>query len=110
MGNRRFFPCGAWVEENESTQRIGLTKKAVRLLGEVSYVQLPSLSTYLERDQVAVVLETGKAALDIEAPMSGAVVAINDRVVQDPDLLNQDPEGGGWLYELGSDAITPLAC
>lgn len=80
--------------------RVGLTHKALRLLGEISYVQLPPTQSHIESDDVAVILETCKAALDIESPVSGTVVAVNDRLVDEADLLNQDPEGEGWLYEV----------
>jgi glycine cleavage system H protein len=102
MSDRHFFPCGNWAENRGSLTRIGLSKKAVHLLGEISHVQLPRLNSLAERDEVVVVLETCKAALDIEAPMDGMVVSINSRLIEDPDLLNQDPEGDGWLYEIDS--------
>jgi glycine cleavage system H protein len=100
MSDRRFFPCGSWSEKRGDIHRIGLTKKALRLLGEISYVQLPILKSLVKQGEVALVLETCEAALDIEAPMSGTVVAVNEPIIEDPDLLNQDPEGSGWLYEI----------
>ena len=105
MSGRQFFPSGSWTEKRGPVIRIGLTQKAVHLLGEISYVQLPRLESLVECDQVAVVLETCKAALDIESPLSGTVVTINTRLDQDPDLLNQDPEGEGWLYEIHSQPL-----
>jgi glycine cleavage system H protein len=105
MSDRQIFPCGSWSENRGTVNRIGLTKKAMQLLGEISFVQLPVLKSLVERDQVVVVLETCKAALDIEAPMDGTVVSINSALLEDPDLLNQDPEGDGWLYELQNRLI-----
>lgn len=100
MAERRLSPHGEWLEREGDMVTIGLTRKTAEQVGAVVGVHFPELTTILHRGDVAVVLESSKAAIDCETPMSGTVKAVNFRLLLAPDLLNESPEQDGWLYRL----------
>jgi glycine cleavage system H protein len=71
-------------------------------IGGVSFISLPEVSSSLCSGEVAVVVESSKAAIDCEAPLSGTVVAINESLVTHPHVLYEHPEDEGWLYRVES--------
>lgn len=93
-----------WVELLEDNKvRIGITQFAVDSLGDIVYVELPELdSTYRFDDEFAVV-ESVKSTSGIYTPFSGTVTAINESLVDEPELLNEDPYEKGWLIEVTLD-------
>jgi len=90
-----------WVSsEDNGNARIGISDHAQEALGDLVFVELPVVGDEIgQGDQVAVV-ESVKAASDIYAPVSGKIVAINEDLDGDPALINADPYGDGWLFEL----------
>jgi glycine cleavage system H protein len=91
-----------WVRITEDGKRafVGITKEASRELGEVVFVELPSVGTHIESGQEVAVLESTKAATDSYAPLKGKVTQINPLVKNTPTLISKDPHGDGWLYEI----------
>jgi glycine cleavage system H protein len=83
-----------------SSGAVGITDHAQRELTDVVFVELPKVGAKVKAgDQVAVV-ESVKAASDIYSPVAGEIVAVNDELTEDPSLINTDPYGEGWIYEL----------
>ncbi len=95
-----------WVrDEGDGTVTIGITDHAQDSLGDVVYVELPALGDALEAGDEAGVVESVKAASDIYAPVSGEVVAVNEELEDNPEIVNSSPYGDGWFYKLSiSDA------
>lgn len=93
-----------WVDLLEDNKvRIGITQFAVDSLGDIVYVELPELeSTYRFDDEFAIV-ESVKSTSGIYTPFSGTVTAINESLVDEPELLNEDPYEKGWLIEVTLD-------
>lgn len=90
-----------WVAEGESERlRIGITDYAQRQLGDVVFVELPDLGSQLEAGAVFGEVESTKSVSELFAPLAGEVVAVNEAVVDSPELINEDPYGDGWLIEL----------
>ena len=90
-----------WVSiEDNSNARIGITDHAQEALGDLVYVELPSVGDEISQGDPCAVVESVKAASDIYAPLSGVVVAVNEELESDPALINADPYGDGWLFEL----------
>lgn len=90
-----------WVSsENNGNARIGITDHAQEALGDLVFVELPVVGDEISQGDQCAVVESVKAASDIYAPVSGRVVAINEDLDADPALINADPYGDGWLYEL----------
>ncbi|GAA1973892.1 glycine cleavage system protein GcvH [Nocardioides panacihumi] len=92
-----------WVRtpgEHEGSVRIGITHYAQEALGDIVYVSLPEVGSTVEEGTACGELESTKSVSDVYAPLSGDVVAINDALDATPELVNDDPYGGGWLFEL----------
>ena len=90
-----------WIsQESSSIVRIGITDYAQEQLGDVVFVELPSIGTMLEKGDQAGVIESVKAASDIYAPLSGRVVAVNEQLSDQPEWINQAPYDQGWLFTL----------
>ena len=84
----------------EGTVRIGITDYAQEALGDVVYVDLPSVGDSLEAGETFGEVESTKSVSDLFVPVSGEVVAVNEGLEDDPALVNSDPYGEGWLIEV----------
>ena len=82
---------------------VGITPYAQEQLGDVVFVELPSVGQKLRQGDEAAVVESVKAASEIYAPASGTVTAVNEAVVSSPGLVNDDPQGLGWMFKLSLD-------
>ena len=92
-----------WVREPgeaEGSVRIGITHYAQDALGDIVYVSLPEVGDTVEGGSTCGELESTKSVSDVYAPVSGEVVARNDALDATPELVNSDPYGGGWLFEV----------
>jgi glycine cleavage system H protein len=96
-----------WVRspgETEGSVRVGITDYAQDALGDIVYVSLPDVGTEVSAGDTVGELESTKSVSDVYAPVSGKVVARNDSLDGTPELVNSDPYGEGWLFEVaGSD-------
>lgn len=96
----RYTKTHEWVRTDGNIATVGITDFAQEQLGDLTYVELPEPGdTFAAQDEVAVV-ESVKAASDIYAPVSGTVKDVNTTVTEQPDLLNSDPFGAGWLFSI----------
>ncbi len=108
MKHLRFTPTHEWVNTEEDDMSVGITKHAQSLLGDMVYVELPTIGTEVKAGEEIGVLESVKAASEIYAPISGVISAINSQVIEAPELLNSDPYGAGWLVKIIPQAETAL--
>jgi glycine cleavage system H protein len=92
-----------WAELADNRAKIGISEFAQKELGDIVYVELPQVGKRLEAGDEAAVLESTKAAADVYSPLSGSIVEVNEALVDQPELVNSDPEDGGWLYVLQLD-------
>ena len=79
---------------------IGITDHAQTMLGDLVYVELPEMETSFDSGQECAVVESVKAAADIYCPVPGEIVEINEAVIENPQLINEDPYGKGWLFRV----------
>jgi glycine cleavage system H protein len=86
--------------EHEGSVRVGITQYAQDQLGDIVYVSLPELGQQVEAGSTCGELESTKSVSDVYAPVSGEVVARNESLDATPELVNNDPYGGGWLFEV----------
>ena len=86
--------------EHDGSVRVGITHYAQDQLGDIVYVSLPELGVTVEGGSTCGELESTKSVSDIYAPVSGEVVARNEALDATPELVNNDPYGGGWLFEV----------
>lgn len=89
-----------WVATEESIATVGITDFAQDRLGEIVYVELPSVGEKISKDDTFGVVESVKAVSDIYAPISGTVVEINQELPESPEIINEDPYGDGWLIKV----------
>ncbi|WP_255149102.1 glycine cleavage system protein GcvH [Halorarius halobius] len=98
--DRRYLESHEWALDTDGTVRVGISDFAQDELGDVVFVELPDEGDELEREAAFGVVESIKAVSDLYAPVSGTVTATNDRLVDEPELVNEDPFGDGWMLEL----------
>lgn len=89
-----------WVRVEGDTATVGVTDFAQGQLGDVVFVEIPDPGRQVAKGGEAAVVESVKAASDVYAPVSGEVVEGNQAVVDEPSLVNSDPEGEGWFFKL----------
>lgn len=96
----RYTKDHEWVRVTGSVVRVGITDYAQDALGDVVFVQLPDVGSVLSAQQGLGEIESTKSVSDVYAPVAGKVVAVNDALVDQPELLNSDPYGEGWICEI----------
>jgi glycine cleavage system H protein len=79
---------------------IGITHHAQESLGEINFIELPKVGRKVIASDACAVIESVKAASDIHAPLTGRVTEVNTTLARDPEKINRDPYGEGWLYHL----------
>ena len=89
-----------WVRVEGDIATIGITEFAQSQLGDVVFVEVPEAGRQVSKGGEAAVVESVKAASDVYAPVAGEVVEGNQALVDDPALVNSDPEGEGWFFRL----------
>lgn len=92
------------------TVRVGITHYAQNALGDVVYVSLPEPGTQVAAGEPVGEVESTKSVSDVYAPVTGTIVARNDQLEDQPDLVNSDPYGEGWMVEIevGADALKAI--
>jgi len=99
-----------WLKIEGDIATVGITVHAQDALGDVVFVDLPSVGTTLMQKEVAGVVESVKAAADVYMPVSGEVTEVNEALRDDPALANTDPLGAGWFFKVKmSDASQLVA-
>lgn len=96
----RYQESHEWVRTENGTARIGISDFAQDELGDVVFVELPGEGDDIEQGSDFGVIESIKAVSDLYAPVSGTVTARNDAVLDEPELVNEDPYGEGWMLEV----------
>ena len=89
-----------WLRSDGETVRVGITAFAQEALGDVVYVSLPSVGDSVVAGDTCGEVESTKSVSDLYAPVSGEVTAVNGALDATPELVNNDPYGEGWMYEL----------
>ena len=89
-----------WVRADGDTLRVGITSFAQEALGDVVYVSLPAVGDAVVAGDTCGEVESTKSVSDLYAPVSGEVTAVNGALDATPELVNSDPYGEGWMYEL----------
>lgn len=100
-GDLKFTKEHEWLrQEEDGSVTIGITDHAQRALGDLVYVELPEVGQDVESGGEMAVVESVKAASDVYAPISGEILAVNEALSDDPEKINADPYGDGWIVRL----------
>lgn len=94
-----------WVRSDGGRARVGITDYAQDALGDVVFVDLPDVGLEVIAAASCAEIESTKSVSEIYAPVSGRVAAVNEALVESPELVNSDPYGDGWILEL--DSVEP---
>lgn len=89
-----------WVRVEDDICVLGITEYAQHELGEVVFVELPEVGQAFDSQDEIGTIESVKAVAEVYTPVAGEIVEINEAVVEDPELLNDDPHGDGWLIKI----------
>ncbi len=98
-----------WVRSGEDVVRIGITDFAQSQLGDIVFVQLPEVGSTVTAGDAIGEVESTKSVSEIFSPLSGTVVAVNTDLESGPELVNSDPYGDGWIYELEPEDPSTVA-
>ena len=100
-GDLQYTSDQEWLRrEEDGNVTVGITDHAQSALGDLVYVELPEVNQEVESGGDMAVVESVKAASDVYAPIGGTVVAVNDALTDDPEAINNDPYGEGWIVKL----------
>jgi glycine cleavage system H protein len=110
--NLRYTSDHEWVSVTDSgVLRVGITDYAQNSLGDIVFVQVPESGAEVTAEDAVGEVESTKSVSDVLAPVDGTVIGRNEQLDDSPELVNSDPYGDGWLYELqpaDADAVTSL--
>lgn len=105
----RYTKDHEWVRIDGSSVRVGITDYAQDALGDVVFIQLPDVGAQVTVEESFGEIESTKSVSDVYSPVTGRVVNVNDVLVDQPELLNSDPYGEGWICEIQTDSIDETA-
>jgi glycine cleavage system H protein len=105
----RFTKDHEWLRMDGEIATVGITPYAQDKLGDLVFVELPAPGATFARGAAAATVESVKAAAEVYAPVSGEIVAVNERIVGEPGLVNADPTGDGWLFKMKPSNDAELA-
>ena len=89
-----------WIDVTGDTGTVGITDYAQSQLGDITFVELPAAGSAVKKGDAPCVVDSVKAASDVYAPVSGTVTETNAALEAEPELVNSDAEGGGWLFRV----------
>lgn len=97
-----------WIKVEGDVATIGITKHAADALGELVYVELPSIGDSFKSGDTAVVVESSKSASDVYSPIDGEVTEVNETLESKPENVNNSPYEGGWLIKVKPSNLAQL--
>ncbi|MBL1406474.1 MAG: glycine cleavage system protein GcvH [Rhizobiales bacterium] len=98
-----------WLSVEDGIATVGITNYAQEQLGDLVFVELPSVGAAIAKGDANVVVESVKAASDVFAPIAGEITAVNDALEGDPALVNSAAESNGWLYKMKVADVSELS-
>jgi glycine cleavage system H protein len=100
MSQTRYTKDHEWVRLDGDVATVGITNHAQEALGDLVFVDLPEPGREIATGETIAVVESVKAASDVYAPLAGHVTEVNSAIVDDPALVNRDPEAEGWFFKM----------
>ena len=104
----RYLSTHEWGRiDQEGVLTVGISDHAQDLLGDIVFVELPEIGDVLEAEGESAIVESVKAASDVYAPLSGEVIEINEKLLDEPEIINSSPLEDGWFFKIKmSDGLT----
>ena len=108
-GDLKFMKSHEWARvEGDGKVTVGISDHAQGLLGDLVYVELPTVGDRVEAGNACAVVESVKAASDVYSPVSGTVLEVNGALADKPETINEDAYGDGWLFVVQADEPAQL--
>jgi len=100
-GDLKFLKSHEWARmEDDGTVTVGISEHAQGQLGDLVYVELPSVGDSVDAGNACAVVESVKAASDVYSPVSGNIIKVNDALADKPETINEDAFGDGWIFRV----------
>ena len=107
--NLKYLASHEWIKlEDDGTVTVGISDYAQDLLGDIVFVELPEIGQQLEPEKESAVVESVKAASDIYSPVGGEVLEINEKLLDEPEIINNSPYEEGWIFKIQPDDIESI--
>ena len=100
MIEKKFTEDHEWVSIDGNIATVGISNHAQESLGDIVFIDLPTIGKEVKSNEELCVIESVKAASDIYAPIDGEVIEINNNLSDDASIVNQDPEKDGWIFKM----------
>ncbi len=98
--DRRYAESHEWVKIEDDVAIVGISDYAQEALGDITFIELPETDHTVSQEEECGVVESVKAASDLYAPIDGDIVEVNDELDGNPELVNEDPYGEGWIFKM----------
>jgi len=89
-----------WVRVDGDSATVGISEHAVSELGDITFVELPEVGNTVSKDDSVAFIESVKAASDVYTPISGEITEVNERLEDEPEIINASPLDEGWIYKM----------
>jgi glycine cleavage system H protein len=99
-GDRLYTRDHQWAHALKNVATIGITSYAQQQLGEIVYIELIEIGSIVNKDEECGTIESVKAVAEIYAPVSGKIIEVNQAMIDNPEIVNDDPYGEGWLFRI----------
>ncbi len=108
MSETRYTEDHEWLEIDNGIMTVGITSHAQEQLGDIVSVELPEVGQQVEKGDEVAVIDSVKAASEVYAPADGEISKVNEALLDDPSLVNSDPQGEGWFFKLSVSSAPDL--
>src|SRR5690242_1314806 len=99
---KKYTETHEWLVHEGETATVGITRYAADQIGDTVHVELPKIGDKVLKDDVACVIESSKAAIDICSPVTGIICEVNIKLQETPELVGNSPEDDGWLFKVNA--------
>ena len=100
MNEKKYSKDHEWIEIDNDIATIGITNHAQESLGDIVFVELPTIGKQVSSNEEVCVIESVKAASDIYTPIDGEIIEVNEKLNDNGALVNEDPENTAWIFKL----------
>jgi glycine cleavage system H protein len=100
--DRRYSETHEWVKIEDGIAIVGISDYAQESLGDITFIELPETDHEVTQEEECGVIESVKAASDLNAPIDGEIVEVNETLEGTPEVVNEDPYEAGWLFKLAN--------
>ena len=106
--NLKFLDSHEWARDDDGVVTVGISNHAQELLGDIVYVELPQIGSCVSQKDGVAIVESVKAASDVYSPLTGEIVEINEKLSDNPEIINSSPYEDGWFFKVKPQNINEL--